>query len=318
MVDVLVVPDGAAQPLRPDAESALELAHLPALDALAAEGSLIRVDTTPAGLPPGSETGIPTLLGAPPDTPIGRGRVDAAGRGVPVPDDLIPWRADLVYNSGKRASIRQVRDVCSHLGRNALPMGGHRILVLSASRPPDRRILGLRLRVWEDGPAPSGPLPRNTRLIAAPGTAAGCGRLLGADVVTPATATGDTDTDLAAKLEAAVEAVREEIPFVVVHVGGPDEAAHRRDQDAVVEMLERIDALLIAPLWEVVERCGGRLAVCPDHGTDPATGKHDSAPVPAVAWPPRHDAEPGDAFNERAARGAALFQPDELLQGVPV
>jgi 2,3-bisphosphoglycerate-independent phosphoglycerate mutase len=318
VVDVLVIPDGAAQPLRPDSDTALERARLSALDALAAEGCLIRVATTPEGLPPGSETGIPTLLGAPPAAPVGRGRVDAAGRGIAVPDDVIPWRVDLVYKSGKRASIRQVRDVCSHFGRDAVPIGGHRMLLMSRSRPLDRRILGLWLRVWEDGPEPSGPLPRGTRLICAPGTAAGCGRILGADVVTPKSATGDTDTDLAAKLDAAVAAVQEEIPFVVVHVGGPDEAAHRRDQDAVVEMLERLDELLVAPLWEAVERCGGRLAVCPDHGTDPATGRHDAAPVPAAVWPARHDAEPGEGFNERAARGAALFQPDELFQGVVV
>lgn len=316
MVDVLVIPDGAAQPVRPAAETALERAHLPTLDALAAEGSLLRVATTPEGLPPGSETGIPTLLGAPPEVPVGRGRVDAAGRGVPVPDDLIPWRADLVYSNGKRATIRQVRDVCSHLGRGAIPIGGHRLLLMSRGRPLDRRILGLRLRVWEDGPAPAGPLARATRLICAPGTAAGCGRLLGAEVVTPGSATGDTDTDLAAKLDAAVAAMREEVPFVVVHVGGPDEAAHRREQHAVVEMLERLDALLIAPLWEAVARCGGRLAVCPDHGTDPASGQHDAAPVPAVVWPPRDDAGPGEGFSERAACAAALFHPGELLQGV--
>jgi 2,3-bisphosphoglycerate-independent phosphoglycerate mutase len=316
VVDVLVIPDGAAQPLRADLVTALERAYVPTLDTLASEGSLLRVATTPEGLPPGSETGIPTLLGAPPETPIGRGRVDAAGRGIAVPADVIPWRADLVYNNGKRASVRQVRDVCSHLGRGAIPIGGHRMLLMSGARPLDRRMLGLRLRVWDDGPAPSGPLPRETRLICAPGTAAGCGRLLGADVVTPQAATGDTDTDLEAKLQAALAAVRNEVPFVVVHVGGPDEAAHRLDQDGVVEMLERLDAQLIAPLWKAVESAGGRLAVCPDHGTDPSTGKHDAAPVPAVVWPPRHAAEPGESFSERSARGAAVFDPDELLEGV--
>jgi 2,3-bisphosphoglycerate-independent phosphoglycerate mutase len=318
VVDVLVIPDGAAQPPRPGVPTALEQAYTPALDAVAAEGSLMRVATTPTGLPAGSESGIPTLLGAAPDAPVGRGRVDAAGRGIAVPDDVIPWRADLVYRNGRRASIRQVRDVCAHLGSGAQPIGGHRVLLMSRSRPLDRRILGLHLRVWADGPAPAGPLPRPTTLICAAGTAAGCGRLLGADVVTPDGTTGDVDTDLDAKLRAAAQAVASEVPLVVVHVGGPDEAAHRREQESVISALERIDSQLVGPLFAIVERRGGRLAVCPDHGTDPVTGVHDPAPVPAVVWPRLRHADGGESFDERAACAAPLFESAELLAGMPV
>ena len=51
--DVLDIPDGAAQPLRDGAPTALEAARTPVLDALAAEGAVLRVATTPDGLPPG-------------------------------------------------------------------------------------------------------------------------------------------------------------------------------------------------------------------------------------------------------------------------
>jgi 2,3-bisphosphoglycerate-independent phosphoglycerate mutase len=153
-------------------------------------------------------------------------------------------------------------------------------------------------------------------MVCARGTAAGCARLLGANVTTPAGATGDVDTDLAGKLNAALEAIAADCPCVVVHVGAPDEAAHRGERAAVVAALEAIDAQLVAPLREAVEEVDGRLVVCPDHGTDPLTGRHDRAPVPAIVWPGRRDAEPGERYSERLARAAPLLEADELFAGV--
>jgi 2,3-bisphosphoglycerate-independent phosphoglycerate mutase len=277
VVDALVIPDGAT-------EQALRAARMPVLGALAREGSVLRVATTPAGCPAGSETGIPALLGAPPAGRVSRGLVDAAAHGIEVPPGVTAWRADLLYANGRRASVRQARDVCAHLRPRAHAIGGHRLLLFSATRPEDRRLLGLRLRVWPDGEQLRGPLPAETTLVCARGAAAGCGRLLGARVVIPDGATGDVDTDLCAKAHAAIAAIAGGATRVVVHVGGPDEAAHRRDLAAVVCALERMDAELLAPLRSVVGVHGGRLAVCPDHGTDPATGAHDATPVPAVVW----------------------------------
>jgi 2,3-bisphosphoglycerate-independent phosphoglycerate mutase len=313
VVDVLVIPDGAAQPLRDGARTAFETAATPVLHRLAAEGAVVRVATTPEGLPAGSETGIPTLLGAPPCEPLGRGWVDAAAYGVEVADGVTPWRADLVYRSGKRASIRQARDACVHLGRGAHAVCGHRLVLLAAKRPEDRRLLGLHVRVWPGGPAPDGAVPATTTVVCARGAAAGCGRLLGAQVVVPPGTTGDVDSDLRAKAAAAEAAIAEGATRVVVHVGAPDEAAHRRDAGAVVAALECMDAELLAPLRDAVRRVAGRLTVCPDHGTDPATGLHDAAPVPAVVWGEGIAAEGPRAMTERAAATARLIAGDALL-----
>jgi 2,3-bisphosphoglycerate-independent phosphoglycerate mutase len=116
---------------------------------------------------------------------------------------------------------------------------------------------------------------------------------------------------------AATAAVAGGATRVVVHVGGPDEAAHRRDADAVVAMLERLDGELLAPLRETVAAAGGRLIVCPDHGTDPTSGRHDPAPVPAVVWGERVDPLGPDALSERATARAPVFSPAELLP-IPV
>jgi 2,3-bisphosphoglycerate-independent phosphoglycerate mutase len=316
VVDVLVIPDGAAQPVRDGAPTALEAARMPVLDELAAGGAVMRLATTPPGLPAGSETGIPALLGAAPDAPVGRGRVDAAAHGIAVAHGQIPWRADLHYANGRRASVRQARDVCAHMRGWAFSIGGHRLILVAAARPGDRRILGLRLTVWDDGASPSGPLPVATTVVAARGAAAGCATLLGADVVVPRGATGDTDTDLRAKAQAATAAVAAGAERVVVHVGAADEAAHRRDGGGVVAALERMDAELLAPLRDVVVVQSGRLAVCPDHGTDPETGVHDAAPVPAVVWGGGVSACGPARMHERAVAGSDVVAPEALLAGV--
>lgn len=313
MVDVLVIPDGAAQPPRVGVPTALEAAATPVLDSLAAEGAVVRVATTPRGLPAGSETGIAALLGVPPRRPVGRGWVDAAAYGVEVPDGLTPWRADVVYRNGRRASIRQARDVCAHLGRHARAVSGHRLVIVAAARPNGRRLLGLEVRVWPCGSPPEGELPVETTVICARGAAAGLARLLGAHVLVPEGATGDVDSDLRAKAAAASLAVTHDAMRVVVHVGGPDEAAHRRDADAVVATLERLDGELLAPLREAVAAAGGRLIVCPDHGTDPVTGRHDPAPVPAVLWGERVEPIGPSMLAERALAGAPVFEPAALL-----
>jgi len=310
---VLVIPDGAAQPPRPGVATALESAHMPVLSQLAAEGMVARVATTPRGLPAGSETGIPSLLGAPPRGRVGRGWVDAAAYGIPVPPGSVPWRADLLYPGGRRASVRQARDVCVHLGPGARAVGGHRLLLLAPTRPPDRRLLGLQVRVWPPGEPPAGPLPRRTAVVCAPGAAAGCARLLGARVLIPPGATGDLDTDLRAKCQAALAALAQGAELVAVHVGAPDEAAHRRTPQAVIAALERLDAELLAPLRDALAALGARLALCPDHGTDPFTGRHDPAPVPALLWGAGVAPQGPAVLSERALTGTPPLAVARLL-----
>jgi len=283
--DVLVIPDGAGPAL-------LEAARTPVLEALTAEGQHARILSTPPGLPPGSETCIPTLLGRPPQRPVGRGRVDAAGYDVAVPAGLTPWRVDVLRPDGTRASASEAAVVARGLGVPAVPVRGHRLILLSARRPDS----DTRLRVWNDGPAPEGRLDPPTAIVCGPGAAAGCGRLLGAHVTIPGGATGDVDTDLRAKARAAAAVIAERWPRVVVHVGAPDEAAHRLDRNAAISAIERLDAQLLEPLRELVARAPGRLAVCPDHATDPVTGRHTSDPVTGVTWSP--DGEPAPVAAE--------------------
>jgi len=286
VVAVLVILDGASEPLGL-APTSLERARTPVLDQLAGEGTLMRLTTVGPGLAPGSEAAIPALLGWAPPAPVDRAALEAAARDIAVPAGQRAWRID--RDGGRRATDAATHRMATALrcelpGHAVHAIGGHRLLVCGSAPWPAALARRPELRVWPDGVLPPRVLGSDTVVVAAPGAAAGAGRLMGATVVVPPGATGRPDTDLAAKANAALEALRR-AGRVVAHVGGPDEAAHACDAAAKVALLERIDRELLAPLAAAVRATAATLTVCPDHGCDPASGEHDGAPVPCLTWP---------------------------------
>lgn len=310
MTRILVILDGAPEPLRPW-PTTLERADTPVLDRLCAAGEVGRLRTTPDGCPPGSETGLPVLLGARVDEPVGRGPLEAAAAGVEVAEGMGAWRLDLRHPDGRRVSDREARRLWPLLRRRLprhriRPLRGHRLLAVGAQPPVLRRCAGLDVTVWPDGARLRPVLARPTTMVCGPGAASGIGRLLGARVETPEWATGDADTDLDAKAAYALRAL-ERGDDVVVHVGGADETAHRRERDAKRSVLEAADARLIGPLATAARASGATLAVTSDHGTCPWTGHHHAAPVPYVAAGPGIAARGPMRLSERAVRHAAVL-----------
>jgi 2,3-bisphosphoglycerate-independent phosphoglycerate mutase len=298
--ELLVILDGASEPLGA-ARTSLERAHTPVLNRLARSGDLRRVKTVPDGLPAGSETAIPVLLGWVPHEPVDRALVEAAARDIAVPPGQRAWRVDVRCAAGGargagRADARATAAAASELeaSHRVHLIGGHRLLVVGRAPLPE---LPANLHVWPIGSPLPAILTRDTTVIAARGAAAGIAKLLGARVVVPDGATGDVATDLAAKADAALSALGSGASRIVVHVAGADEAAHERDRDAKVAFLERADSELIEPL----ARAGVTLTICADHGCDPATGEHDGDPVPSLTWPGHGGAR---RFTERDAAAA--------------
>lgn len=262
--DVLVILDGASEPVVEDEPTSLERADTPVLDALAQAGTVRRLQTTPNGLPPGSETGIAVLLGWTPDAPVDRAALEAAGLGLQIEPGREAWRVD----AADIEALRFPPEVEVH------PLGPHKLLAIVPAGYPLRSD-----GAWPRGITPPHTLDDTTVVVGAPGAALGLARLLGARVLT-------TDT----LATAAVVEIAAGAPRVVVHVDTPDEAAHRRDPDAKVAALSRADDEVIGPIAAAIHTHGGTLTVTADHGTDPRTGAHDAAPVPAVTWDPEASA----------------------------
>jgi 2,3-bisphosphoglycerate-independent phosphoglycerate mutase len=319
---IVVILDGASEPLDGMRPTSLERARTPALDALARAGALARVRTVPLGLAAGSEVAIPVLLGWTPSAAVDRGAIEAAAHGIDVPAGARAWRVDVAGEegggrAGPAATRRAARALRSGAPEHAVRhLKGHRLLLVG--RPPlPAAARAPHLRVWPEGAAVPRRLDSRTVVVAARGAGAGVGALLGARVVVPTGATGDAATDLHAKAAAAAGALSAGARHVFVHVGGADEAAHARDAPGKVAFLERADRELVGPLAVAAERAGGTLRVCPDHGCDAATGRHDASPVPRVTWSPG-GAAAADGSRRFTERAVAALPVTDLTAGAPV
>lgn len=118
-------------------------------------------------------------------------------------------------------------------------------------------------------PAALPPFPEPAAVVCGTAIVRGIARLLDMALITPPGATGDTDTDLLAKISATLKAA-EDYPFVLLHLNGADEAAHRRDRAGKAAFLRQVDQVVLSALLG----SGHQVTVVADHGTDPETGLH--------------------------------------------
>lgn len=99
-------------------------------------------------------------------------------------------------------------------------------------------------------------------------------------------ATGNLHTDFAAKGRGAIEAFQSGIDYVYVHVEAPDECGHQGDVSGKVSSIEKIDHLLLKPVYDYLENQrlltgeDYKILVLPDHPTPIATRTHSADPVP--------------------------------------
>lgn len=89
--------------------------------------------------------------------------------------------------------------------------------------------------------------------------------------------TADIDTDLMAKGRKTLELIND-YDFVLLHINGADESAHRRNNREKLQFIERIDKELIKYLIDNLKN-GIRLIVTSDHGTSAVSGKHVNGEV---------------------------------------
>lgn len=128
--------------------------------------------------------------------------------------------------------------------------------------------------LWLWGAGGVGSLPSFTQewglsaaCVAGAVLAIGVAKQAAIDLIAVEGATGDLDTDLAAKA-AAAQAALETHDFVLVHVQGANEVSHLGDARAKAELITRIDRELIAPLAESLRaRDNWRILIASDHPT---------------------------------------------------
>lgn len=126
-----------------------------------------------------------------------------------------------------------------------------------------------RLIVWAPA-AQAGVFAKKTGyMVAGIDLMLGLGCAVGLKPVKPLRATGETDTDLAAKCRAAL-CCAQKGEFVYLHLNGADEASHRKDPAEKRCFLEKAAFQCLIPLL----KSNVAVRITADHATSPVTGKH--------------------------------------------
>ena len=139
----------------------------------------------------------------------------------------------------------------------------------------------------------------------------GIGICAGCDVIDVEGATGNFHTNYAGKANAAIEAFRDH-DLVYIHVEAPDECGHRGEWDVKVSAIEKIDSLVLAPVYEYLKNCGEdfKIMVLPDHPTPIETRTHAMEPVPFFIYDSREDKCGVSAYTEDTCTSADFYISD--------
>ncbi len=185
----------------------------------------------------------------------------------------------------------------------------------------ERRRRGLRPAnspwLWSPGKKPA--LPSFTEkwgikgtVISAVDLIKGIGLCAGMDVVNVEGATGNYHTNYDNKAAAAISAFENGSDFVYVHVEAPDECGHRGELDVKVKAIEKIDALILAPVLEYLKKCGEdfKILVLPDHPTPIEIRTHSHEPVPFFLYDSRKESAGMTQFSEKNAAAMNNYVAD--------
>ncbi|MEM3031705.1 MAG: 2,3-bisphosphoglycerate-independent phosphoglycerate mutase [Nitrososphaerota archaeon] len=137
-------------------------------------------------------------------------------------------------------------------------------------------------------------------------------RAAGFDVMDVAGATGTYDTDLGAKVQAVMSAVKS-YDLVLLHVKATDTASHDRNPARKKEMIERVSQSL-GPLYELAGSGEIYIAVTGDHTTPSEIGEHRGDPVPILIWGPDVRRDCVERFDEVSCSRGGLHR----IRGVDI
>lgn len=144
-------------------------------------------------------------------------------------------------------------------------------------------------------------------------TVLGLGGIFGFDTPRDTRFTATVNTNLDAKIAAAVAAL-ENYEMVFLHVKAPDLFSHDRQPLLKRDFLQRLDQAM-APLLDT----DITIALAADHSTDSNSGFHTADPVPSFIWQPRKgDSEDAINFGESSCRdgNSARQTANEFLHSV--
>lgn len=138
----------------------------------------------------------------------------------------------------------------------------------------------------------------------------GIAKLSGMRVIEVAGATGNYDTNFIGKAEACIDALKNGLDFVYIHMEAPDECGHHGDAEHKIYSIEQIDEKVVKPVVEWLKSCGEPFAVLvtPDHPTPISIKTHCSDAVPYLIYRSGKTVDCGAAaYDEEQAEKTGIF-----------
>lgn len=185
----------------------------------------------------------------------------------------------------------------------------------------DRKARGLKPAnspwLWSPGGKPALPSFNDKwgisgSVISAVDLIKGIGICAGMEVVEVEGVTGNYHTNYTGKADAAIQCFKDGADFVYVHVEAPDECGHRGEIENKVFSIEKIDTLILKPVYEYLESCGDdyKIMVLPDHPTPLEIRTHSSEYVPFFIYSNKDTANGPETFTEETAKLSGIAIPD--------
>lgn len=145
----------------------------------------------------------------------------------------------------------------------------------------------------------------------------GIGILSGLEPITVPTATGEWNTDYAAKVAAALDVLKTH-DFAALHLEGPDEATHNFDLEHKVYAIERLSDSVVQPVTDALHEAGEdfRVLLLSDHMTYIKNGAHGADPVPFVLYDSRVSEGSGLPYTEANGRKGPFVADGAELMGL--
>jgi 2,3-bisphosphoglycerate-independent phosphoglycerate mutase len=122
-------------------------------------------------------------------------------------------------------------------------------------------------------------------------------------------ATGNISTNFAGKGMAAIDEFKNGQDYVYIHVEAPDECGHRAELDNKILSVEKIDELILKPVYEYLKGTGEdfKILVLPDHPTPICKRTHTMDPVPFIMYDSAKDESGIDCYCEETAKQTGLY-----------
>ena len=136
----------------------------------------------------------------------------------------------------------------------------------------------------------------------------GIGKLSGMKVIEVEGATGNYDTNFIGKAKACLNAFKDGMDYVYIHMEAPDECGHHGDLEHKIYSIEQIDnvvKVVVEGLKEMGEQFN--VLICPDHPTPISIKTHCANPVPYLIYKSQNPIDGAGSYNEQTAKESNIF-----------